>query len=198
MTVTATGRLSSTEPNLQNIPVRRELGGEIRKMFIASPGKTLCDADYSQIELRLLADISGDETMKSAFYPGRISTRLPPRRFSAFPWMRLPPISVAAPKRSTSVSYTASPFSLSQDIGVSVAEAKQYMENYLSKYHGVRDYMKNIVEKAKKDGYVFHSVRPAEESAGAQSLNFNIRSFGERVALNTPIRGTAADVIKSP
>lgn len=197
MTVTATGRLSSTEPNLQNIPVRTELGGEIRRMFVAPAGRVLVDADYSQIELRILSHISGDETMQNAFVSGEdIHTVTASQVFN------LPIEEVTSLHRSRAkavnfgIVYGISAFSLSQDIKVSVPEAKSYMEAYLSKYHGVRDYMKIVVEKAKEDGFVatqFGRRRPMPE---LKSSNFNLRSFGERVALNMPIQGTAADVIK--
>jgi len=197
MTVTATGRLSSTEPNLQNIPVRKELGGEIRKMFVASPGKVLVDADYSQIELRLLAHISGDETMQRAFRDGEdIHTVTAAQVFDT----PLPEVTPAMRSYAKAVNfgivYGISAFSLAGDIGVSNAEAKQYIENYLAKYAGVRDYMTRIVEEAKQTGEVktlFGRIRPLPE---LRATDFNTRSFGERVALNMPIQGTAADIMK--
>ena len=197
MTVTATGRLSSTEPNLQNIPVRKKLGAQIRNMFVASPGKVLVDADYSQIELRLLAHISGDKTMQDAFLSGEdFHTVTASNVFN----VALDEVSPILRSRAKAVNfgivYGISAFSLSQDIGVFPNEAKAYMDAYLEKYHGVRDYMKSIVEKAKADGYVSTLYGRRRDLPELSSSNFNMRSFGERVALNMPIQGTAADIIK--
>ncbi len=196
MTVTATGRLSSTEPNLQNIPVRRELGAGLRRMFAAGEGNVLIDADYSQIELRLLAHISGDENMRAAFLSGEDVHRVTASQVFGIP---LEQVTAEERRRAKAVNfgivYGISAFSLSQDIDVSVAEAKAYMDAYLERFRGVRDYQKNIVEQAKADGYVstlFNRRRYLPELKG----NFSMRSFGERVALNMPIQGTAADVIK--
>ena len=196
MTVTATGRLSSTEPNLQNIPVRRELGAELRRMFTAGEGCVLIDADYSQIELRLLAHISGDENMRAAFLSGEDVHRVTASQVFGIP---LQDVTAEERRRAKAVNfgivYGISAFSLSQDIGVTVAEARAYMDAYLERFHGVREYQKAIVEQAKADGYVstlFGRRRYLPELKG----NFTMRSFGERVALNMPIQGTAADVIK--
>lgn len=197
MTVTATGRLSSTAPNLQNIPVRKELGGEFRKMFVAGEGNVLVDADYSQIELRLLAHISDDEDMKKAFLSGADIHRATASQVFGVPFEEVTELQRRRAKAvNFGIVYGISQFSLAQDIGVSVAEAKRYMDNYLSLYHGVRTYMTEVVEQAKKDGYVstlYGRRRPIPELKAA---NHNIRSFGERVALNTPIQGTAADIMK--
>ena len=197
MTVTATGRLSSTEPNLQNIPVRKKLGAQIRKMFVASPGKVLVDADYSQIELRLLAHISGDKAMQEAFLSREDFHTVTASRVFGVP---LDEVTPALRSRAKAVNfgivYGISAFSLAQDIGVYPSEAKAYMEAYLDKYHGVRDYMKSIVEKAKADGYVDTLFARRRYLPELKSANFNVRSFGERVALNMPIQGTAADIIK--
>ncbi len=197
MTVTATGRLSSTEPNLQNIPVRKELGARIRTMFAAPEGSILVDADYSQIELRLLAHISGDETMCDAFLSGEDFHTVTASQVFGVP---LSEVSHTLRSRAKAVNfgivYGISAFSLAQDIGVRVAEAKEYMDAYLERFSGVRDYMHNVVEQAKKDGYVttlFHRRRDLPE---LKSANRGVRSFGERVALNMPIQGTAADIIK--
>ena len=197
MTVTATGRLSSTDPNLQNIPIRKELGSHIREMFIASKGNVLVDADYSQIELRLLAHISGDEHMREAFLSGEdIHTVTASQVFNT------PIDEVTALQRSRAkavnfgIVYGISAWSLAQDIGVMQAEAKAYMEAYLNKYDGVREYMKSVVEKAKQDGYVETIYARRRYLPELKSSNFNTRSFGERVALNMPIQGTAADIIK--
>ena len=197
MTVTATGRLSSTEPNLQNIPVRKELGGEIRKMFVAASGKVLVDADYSQIELRLLAHISGDETMQKAFRDGEdIHTVTASQVFDVAPEDVTPLMRSRAKAVNFGIVYGISAFSLAGDIGVSNAEAKHYIENYLAKYSGVREYMARVVEEAKRDGEVrtlFGRIRPLPE---LKASDFNTRAFGERVALNMPIQGTAADIMK--
>lgn len=197
MTVTATGRLSSAEPNLQNIPTRTDLGSEIRRMFIPADGCVLVDADYSQIELRLLAHISGDEAMRSAFLSGGDF-----HAQTAAKVFRVDPADVTHEMRRRAkavnfgIVYGISAFSLSQDIGVTVAEAKDYMDAYFATFPGVRRYMDDIVERAKVDGYVetiFHRRRDLPELT---SSNHNLRAFGERVALNMPIQGTAADIMK--
>ncbi len=197
MTVTATGRLSSTEPNLQNIPVRKELGSQIRKMFIASAGNVLVDADYSQIELRLLAHISDDKRMQEAFLSGEDIHRVTASQvFNT----ALDEVTSLQRSRAKAVNfgivYGISAWSLAQDIGVFPNEAKAYMDAYLEKYSGVHTYMKSIVEKAKQDGYVETLYNRRRALPELKSSNFNMRSFGERVALNMPIQGTAADVIK--
>ena len=197
MTVTATGRLSSTEPNLQNIPVRKELGAQIRKMFIASEGKVLVDADYSQIELRLLAHISGDEHMQAAFMSGEDIHRVTASQVFNTPLSEVTSLQRSRAKAvNFGIVYGISSWSLAQDIGVFPNEAKAYMDAYLEKYSGVREYMKNIVEKAKAEGYVKTLYNRRRALPELKSSNFNTRSFGERVALNMPIQGTAADIIK--
>lgn len=198
MTVTATGRLSSTEPNLQNIPVRRELGAQIRRMFVASPGKVLVDADYSQIELRLLAHIANDETMIAAFRSGEDIHAVTASQVFGVPLAEVTPLQRSHAKAvNFGIVYGISAFSLAQDIGVFQSEAKAYMDSYFAKYHGVRDYMKRIVEQAKADGYVTTLFGRRRDLPELKSSNFNLRSFGERVALNMPIQGTAADIIKA-
>ena len=197
MTVTATGRLSSTEPNLQNIPVRKKLGAQIRSMFVAAQGMCLVDADYSQIELRLLAHISGDETMKKAFSCGEDFHTVTASNVFGVPLSEVTPTLRSRAKAvNFGIVYGISAFSLAQDIGVPQSEAKAYMEAYLEKYHGVREYMKTVVEKAKADGYVATLYGRRRELPELKSTNFNTRSFGERVALNMPIQGTAADIMK--
>ena len=197
MTVTATGRLSSTEPNLQNIPVRKELGSQIRKMFIAAPGKVLVDADYSQIELRLLAHISGDERMQAAFTSGEDIHRVTASQVFNTPLDEVTSLQRSRAKAvNFGIVYGISAWSLSQDIGVFPNEAKEYMDAYLEKYSGVREYMKSIVETAKEQGYVSTLYKRRRALPELKSSNFNTRSFGERVALNMPIQGTAADIIK--
>ena len=197
MTVTATGRLSSTEPNLQNIPTRTELGSEIRRLFIAEDGNVLVDADYSQIELRLLAHMAGDEAMQQAFRSGEDFHTV-----TAAKVFHVPEAEVTHQMRSRAkavnfgIVYGMSAFSLSQDIHVTVAEAKDYMERYFATYPGVRQYMTDVVARAKEQGFVetlYHRRRALPE---LKSANFVQRSFGERVALNMPIQGTAADVMK--
>ena len=195
--VTATGRLSSTDPNLQNIPVRTELGSEIRKMFVPREGWIFVDADYSQIELRVLAHIADDKRMQEAFTSGLdIHTATAAQVFSVAPEDVTPLMRRHAKAVNFGIVYGISAFSLSEDIGVSVAEAKQYIDNYLRNYAGVREYMKHIVEQAKHDGFVTTLLGRRRELPELKSSNFNLRSFGERVALNTPIQGTAADIIK--
>ena len=197
MTVTATGRLSSTEPNLQNIPTRTDLGSEIRKMFIPAEGCLLVDADYSQIELRLLACIAGDEAMQRAFQAGHdIHTATAAQVFHVAPEDVTHEMRRRAKAVNFGIVYGISAYSLSQDIGVTVAEAKDYMEAYFASFPGVKAYMEAVVAKARENGYVetlFHRRRDLPE---LKSSNFNLRSFGERVALNMPIQGTAADLMK--
>ncbi len=197
MTVTDTGRLSSREPNLQNIPTRTDLGSEIRKMFIPAEGCVLVDADYSQIELRLLAHISGDAAMQAAFTSGAdIHTATAAQVFHVDPADVTHEMRRRAKAVNFGIVYGISAFSLSQDIGVTVAEAKAYMEAYFATFPGVRKYMDDVVAQAKERGYVetlFHRRRDLPE---IKSSNFNMRSFGERVALNMPIQGTAADIMK--
>lgn len=196
-TVTATGRLSSTEPNLQNIPVRTELGAQIRTMFIAPEDWVLVDADYSQIELRLLACISGDETMIDSFISGEdIHARTASQVFG----VPVEEVSHELRRRAKAVNfgivYGISGFSLAQDIGVTRKEAGEYMDKYLDTFGGVRAYMYNIKKQAKEDGYVATLMGRRRWLPELKSSNFNLRSFGERVALNMPIQGTAADVMK--
>ncbi len=196
-TVTATGRLSSTEPNLQNIPVRTELGAQLRNMFVSAPGCMLVDADYSQIELRLLAHIAGDKAMQEAFRSGAdIHTATAAQVFG------VPPEEVSHEMRRRAkavnfgIVYGISDFSLAQDIGVSRAEAREYMDRYFATFRGVRAYMDRVVAEAKEQGWVATLMGRRRWLPELKSSNFNLRSFGERVALNMPIQGTAADVIK--
>ena len=196
-TVTATGRLSSVEPNLQNIPVRTELGAQLRKMFVAGPGKVLVDADYSQIELRLLAHIAQDEAMIEGFKSGEDIHTITASQVFGVPVEEVTSLMRRSAKAvNFGIVYGISSFSLSQDIGVTVAQAKEYMEKYFSHYAGVRAYMSDIVVKAKEDGYVATLMGRRRWVPELKSSNFNTRSFGERVALNAPIQGTAADIMK--
>ncbi len=197
MTVTATGRLSSTEPNLQNIPTRTDLGSEIRKMFVPAEGCVLVDADYSQIELRLLAHIAGDAAMQTAFTSGQdIHTATAAQVFHVSPADVTPDMRRSAKAVNFGIVYGISAFSLSQDIGVTVAEAKAYMEAYFATFPGVRKYMDDVVERAKETGFVETLLHRRRELPELKSSNFNLRSFGERVALNMPIQGAAADIMK--
>ena len=195
--VTATGRLSSTEPNLQNIPVRTDLGAEIRKMFIPKPGYVLVDADYSQIELRVLAHIADDESMIDAFRSGMdIHTVTASQVFD------VPAEQVTALQRrhakavNFGIVYGISEFSLAEDIGVSRYEAKAYIDSYLANYKGVKAYMKQVVSDATQAGYTQTLYGRKRSIPELKSSNFNIRQGAERIALNTPIQGTAADLIK--
>lgn len=197
MMTTTTGRLSSTEPNLQNIPVRSELGSELRKMFVAAPGNLLIDADYSQIELRILACISGDEAMQEAFRSGEdIHT------VTASQVFHVPPDQVTSEMRRKAkavnfgIVYGISRFALAEDIGVSRKEADEYMNRYFERYSGVRRYMDSIVEQAKRNGFVSTILGRRRYLPELQSPVYNIRAFGERVALNAPIQGASADLIK--
>lgn len=195
--VTATGRISSTEPNLQNIPVRTELGGEVRRMFIPSDGCVFIDADYSQIELRILAHIADDLVMQRAFCTGvDIHTATAAQVFGVSEDNVTADMRRAAKAVNFGIVYGIGEFSLAADIGTSVYKAKEYIENYLANYTGVRKYMKSVVERAKEDGYVTTLLGRRREIPELAAKNYNIRSFGERVALNAPIQGTAADIIK--
>ena len=195
--VTATGRLSSTEPNLQNIPVRTDLGAEIRKMFVPRPGCVLVDADYSQIELRVLAHIAQDHTMQESFCNGNdIHTATAAQVFSV-PIEEVTPLQRRHAKAvNFGIVYGISEFSLAEDIGVSRYEARAYIDNYLTNYRGVRTYMKKVVEDAREIGYTETLYGRKRYIPELKSGNFNVRSGAERIALNTPIQGTAADLIK--
>ncbi len=196
-TVTATGRLSSTEPNLQNIPVRTPLGAEMRKMFVAPAGRVLVDADYSQIELRLLAHMSGDSAMIGGFNSGVDIHTVTASQVFGLPQDQVPPeLRRAAKAVNFGIVYGISAYSLSEDIHVSVPQAKEYMEKYFEHYSGVRSYMTRVVEQGREDGYVSTLYGRRRWLPELKSSNFNTRSFGERVALNMPIQGTAADIIK--
>jgi DNA polymerase-1 len=197
MTVTATGRLSSTEPNLQNIPTRTDLGSEIRRMFVPADGCVLVDADYSQIELRLLAHISGDTAMQEAFLSGSdFHTATASKVFHVAP----EDVSHEMRRRAKAVNfgivYGISAFSLAKDISVSQREAREYMEAYFETFPGVRQYMTDVVKRAKRDGYVETFLHRRRDLPELSSSNHNLRAFGERVALNMPIQGAAADVMK--
>ncbi len=195
--VTATGRLSSTDPNMQNIPVRQELGTEIRRCFVPAPGCKLVDADYSQIELRVLAHIAGDETMLQAFNNNEdIHTVTASQVFEVPLGEVTPQMRSRAKAVNFGIVYGISAFSLSEDIGVFPKQAQGYIDAYLEKYHGVRNYMTGIKNRAAQDGFVTTEFGRKRWLPELKSSNFNVRSFGERVALNTPIQGTAADIMK--
>ena len=196
-TETRTGRISSTEPNLQNIPVRTELGREMRRFFCAREGWVLVDADYSQIELRVLAHIAHDKNMIEAFKNNDDIHAITASQVFGMPLDMVTPIMRSRAKAvNFGIVYGIGAFSLAKDIGVSNKEASTYIKNYLSHYSGVDEYMKNVVEKAKQDGYVetmFGRRRYLPELTSGKHI---LRAFGERVARNMPIQGTAADIIK--
>lgn len=194
---TRTGRISSLEPNLQNIPIRTELGREMRRFFVAESGSTLIDADYSQIELRVLAALANDENMINAFNNGEdIHKTTAAQVFNLPPEMVTPLLRSRAKAVNFGIVYGIGAFSLAKDIGVSVKEAKDYINGYLHHFSGVAEYMDKMIETAKNNGYaetLFHRRRYLPELA---SSNHMMRAFGERVARNMPIQGTAADIIK--
>lgn len=196
--VTATGRISSQEPNLQNIPVRTELGREIRRAFVASPGCVLVGADYSQIELRVLAHISGDEALISAFNDGDdIHTRTAAEVFGVAKADVTREMRSAAKAVNFGIVYGISAYGLSEQLGISPKKASEYIERYLDRCTGVRDYMKSAVESGREKGYAETIMGRRRELPEIKSSNHNTRSFGERVAMNMPIQGSAADIIKA-
>lgn len=196
-TETRTGRISSTEPNLQNIPVRTELGREMRRFFCAKDGWTLVDADYSQIELRVLAHISQDKNMIEAFKNNEDIHAITASQVFGMPLDMVTPIMRSRAKAvNFGIVYGIGAFSLAKDIGVSNKEASSYIKNYLAHYSGVDEYMKNTVEKAKLDGYVETMFGRRRYLPELSSSKHTLRAFGERVARNMPIQGTAADIIK--
>ncbi|MDL2289363.1 DNA polymerase I [Clostridia bacterium OttesenSCG-928-F22] len=195
--ITATGRISSSDPNLQNIPVRTEEGREIRKLFVAPEGKVIVDADYSQIELRILAHMAGDERMIGAFLAGEdIHLATAAEVFGVPASMVTPAMRSSAKAVNFGIVYGISDFGLGKNLHISRHKAGGYIKRYFERYTGVKEYMDNIVEQGKRDGYVttlFGRRRYLPELA---SKNYNMRQFGERVAMNMPIQGTAADIIK--
>lgn len=196
-TETRTGRISSTEPNMQNIPIRTELGRQMRKFFVAGEGYTLLDADYSQIELRILAHISKDKNMIQAFLDGADIHTITASQVFGIPAETLPPALRSRAKAiNFGIVYGISAFSLSEDIGVSVKEAGDYIKSYLTTYSGVDRFMKEAVKNAKETGYAITIYGRKREIFELKSSNHNLRSFGERVAMNAPIQGSAADIIK--
>ncbi len=196
-TITATGRISSTEPNLQNIPIRMELGRKIRKAFVASEGCVLMDADYSQIELRVLAHLSGDEELITAYQSDQDIHRITASKVFNTPLEEVTSLQRRNAKAvNFGIVYGISSFGLSQDLSISRKEAAEYIEQYFATYPKVKEYLDKLVADAKESGYIttmFGRRRPIPELS---SSNFMQRSFGERVAMNSPIQGTAADIIK--
>lgn len=197
-TIAATGRISSTEPNLQNIPTRTEEGRELRKAFIAEDGYVLCDADYSQIELRVLAHLADEHNLIEAFENNEdIHTKTASQVFH----VSLENVTNEMRSRAKAVNfgivYGISDYGLSRDLSIPRKEAKLYIDNYLKYFSNIDKYMKDIVEQGKADGYVATYFGRRRNIPELASRNFNIRSFGERIALNTPVQGTAADIIKA-
>lgn len=196
-TVTATGRLSSVDPNLQNIPVRTELGRELRRMFVAEQGRVLVDADYSQIELRVLAHVADDDAMIEAFRSGQDIHATTASKVYGVPVEDVTPQMRSSCKAvNFGIVYGISDFSLAQDIGVTRKEAAAFIQSYLDTYPGVHHYMESIKQSARENGYVETLFGRRRALPELNSKNFNLRSFGERAAMNTPIQGTAADIIK--
>ncbi len=196
-TVTATGRISCTDPNLQNIPIRTEIGRELRKIFIAKEGYTLIDADYSQVELRVLAHVSGDETMINAFNEEKDIHQI-----TASQVFNVPLEEVTKQMRSEAkavnfgIVYGISDFGLGSNIGISRKKAKDYIEKYFATYPKIKEYMDEAVKKCKEQGFVETLWGRRRYVPEIKSNNYNVRQFGERVAMNAPIQGTAADIIK--
>lgn len=196
-TITATGRISSTEPNLQNIPIRMEIGKAFRKVFVPKKGFLFIDADYSQIELRLLAHISGDEHLIEAY-----KTAQDIHRITAAKVFNTPLNEVTDEQRSNAkavnfgIVYGISSFGLSQDLSISRKQASEYIEQYFKTYPKIKEFLDNVVKKGKEDGYVSTLLGRRRPIPELNSSNFMQRSFGERVAMNSPIQGTAADIIK--
>ncbi|MCR5755714.1 MAG: DNA polymerase I, partial [Acetatifactor sp.] len=196
-TITATGRISSTEPNLQNIPMRMELGRRIRKVFIPEEGFEFMDADYSQIELRVLAHMSGDEQLIEAYHMDQDIHRITASKVFHTPFAEVTDLQRRNAKAvNFGIVYGISSFGLSQDLSISRAEAAEYIEQYFETYPKVKEFLDKLVTDAKEKGYavtMYGRRRPVPELS---SSNFMQRSFGERIAMNSPIQGTAADIIK--
>jgi DNA polymerase-1 len=196
-TVTSTGRLSSSDPNLQNIPVRTEEGRRIRALFIPAPGNFLLSADYSQIELRVLAHYSGDEALVNAFNNDKDIHRLTAAEvFSVFPELVTPEMRRAAKTVNFGIIYGISAFGLAKELGIGNKQAKEFIDRYFAKYPGVKRYMKETVEKAREQGYVTTLLGRRRYIPDLKNRLRTVREFAERTAINTPIQGTAADIIK--
>lgn len=195
--LTATGRLSSAEPNLQNIPIRTRMGRQMRKYFIAREGYSLLDADYSQIELRLLAHISGDYTMRESFISGEdIHRRTAAAVFGVPEEMVTEEMRKSAKAVNFGIVYGIGGFSLAKDIGTSVAEATKYIKSYKMNYPDIERYLEQVVKDAERDGYTTTAFGRRRYIPELRSQNGNMRAFGKRVAMNAPIQGTAADIMK--
>jgi DNA polymerase-1 len=195
--ITATGRLSSTEPNLQNIPIRMEEGRRIRRAFLPSDGKMLLSADYSQIELRVLAHLAGDAGLIEAFRANQdIHTRTAAEVFGVSMETVTPQMRRAAKAVNFGIIYGISDFGLSRDIGISRAEAKEYIANYFARYPQVKAYLDRTVEQARAKGYVTTILNRRRYLPDIHSRNYHLRSFAERAAMNSPIQGSAADIMK--
>ena len=196
-TETRTGRISSTEPNMQNIPVRTELGSQMRKFFTAPEGKTLVDADYSQIELRVMAHLCGDKNMIAAFTSGEdIHTSTAAQVFDMPAIMVTPEMRSAAKAVNFGIIYGIGAFSLSKDINTSVAQAKKYIADYLARFPKVNEFMETTVDNAMKEGYVTTMFGRKRRIPELSSSNKMLQAAGKRIAMNTPVQGTAADLIK--
>lgn len=196
-TETRTGRISSAEPNIQNIPVRTEIGRNFRKFFVADPGKVLCDADYSQIELRVLASLADDEVMIKTFREGRdIHAETAESVFRRAKGQSDAVLRRKAKAVNFGIIYGIGAFSLAKDIGTSVGEAKQYIDDYLGHFSGVRKYMETITSAAEKDGYAVTFFGRRRFIPEILSTNKTVKALGKRIAMNMPIQGTAADIIK--
>ncbi|MBR3516297.1 MAG: DNA polymerase I, partial [Lachnospiraceae bacterium] len=196
-TITATGRLSSTDPNLQNIPMRTELGRKIRKVFTPKEGCIFADADYSQIELRILASMAGDKELIEAYKGGKDIHRITASKVFGVPFEEVTDLQRRNAKAvNFGIVYGISAFGLSQDLTISKGEAKEYIEQYFATYPGIKIFLEKCKREAKEKGYsvtAFGRRRPIPE---LKNSNFMQRQFGERVAMNAPIQGTAADIMK--
>ena len=196
-TITATGRISSTEPNLQNIPMRMELGRRIRKVFVPKDGFVLMDADYSQIELRVLASMSGDEQLIEAYRQDADIHRITASKVFHVPQDEVTPLQRRNAKAvNFGIVYGISSFGLSQDLSISKKEAAEYIDKYFETYPGIKAFLDDCVYSAKENGYSVTMLGRRRPVPELSSNNFMQRSFGERVAMNAPIQGTAADIIK--
>ena len=196
-TMTTTGRLSSANPNLQNIPVRREEGRELRKLFIAREGNVLVDADYSQIELRLLAHFSGAKLLRQAYHEGKdIHAATASLIFKVPPEQVTPELRRRAKAVNFGIIYGISAYGLSKDVGCSASEAQSYIDGYFATYPEVREYMDENVRRAREDGYVTTILGRKRYMPELKSSSYTTRSFGERAAMNMPLQGSSADIIK--
>ena len=196
-TMTATGRLSSSNPNLQNIPIRTLEGKRIRQAFIAPPGRQILSADYSQIELRVLAHLSGDKALGRAFADGEdIHSRTASDIFGVFPEMVNPDMRRQAKVINFGVLYGMSAFGLARELGITQKLAQAYIDSYFQKYQGVREYLDGVLDQARRDGFVTTLLRRRRYLPEIRSPQAPVRQFAERMAINAPIQGTAADLIK--